>query len=461
MEYTKKLIYQSNYWYNDGLSKAQIHDTSGAISSLRKSLQYNRQNTNARNLLGLVYYARGEVGAALVEWIISKNFKSHENVADYFLKKVQGNPTELEAMNGAIKKYNQCLAYCAQNGEDLALIQLKKVIQAHPTFLKAHLLLALLYIRTEQYAKARQILKRAHKLDTTNEMTLRYMHELSRLHSKKVAKIKEEKEQTVTYQVGNETIIQPAAAEVKDNGLMITFVNILIGLVIGAAVVWFLIVPGVDHAQSSKLNREIVKYSDQIAAKNAEISALKKELEGYRDSSDDVEAAKETAESTKESYETLLTLEAGWSSNSKSDADLVENLLKINQEALGSEAKELYKKIHDDVAPRVCKKQYKAAKQSFEEGNYEEAIKALVTVTSLEEGYDDGQALLLLVQSYQKAGKEEDYKAAYEKAKELFPDALAKMEQEAKQEEDAQAENADAENADAENDAEETTQETE
>ena len=235
---------------------------------------------------------------------------------------------------------------------------------------------------------------------------------------------------------------------------------------IGAAVVWFLIVTGVDHAQSSKLNREIVKYSDQIAAKNAEISALKKELEGYRDSSDDVEAAKETAESTKESYETLLTLEAGWSSNSKSDADLVENLLKINQEALGSEAKELYKKIHDDVAPRVCKKQYKAAKQSFEEGNYEDAIKALVTVTSLEEGYDDGQALLLLVQSYQKAGKEEDYKAAYEKAKELFPDALAKMEQEAKQEEDAQAENAaaentDAENADAENDAEETTQETE
>ena len=103
----------------------------------------------------------------------------------------------------------------------------------------------------------------------------------------------------------------------------------------------------------------------------------------------------------------------------------------------------------------------KLAKQSFEEGNYEEAIKALVTVTSLEEGYDDGQALLLLVQSYQKAGKEEDYKAAYEKAKELFPDALAKMEQEAKQEEDAQAENADAENADAENDAEETTQETE
>ena len=428
MEYTKKLIYQSNYWYNDGLNKAQIHDTSGAISSLRKSLQYNRRNVTARNLLGLVYYARGEVGEALVEWIISKNFKSHENIADYFIKKVQGNPAELEVANNAIKKYNQCLTYCDQNGEDLALIQLKKVVQAHPTFLKAQLLLALLYIRTEQYGKARQVLKRAHKLDTTNEMTLRYMHELSRLNSKKIAKIKEEKEQTVTYQVGNETIIQPAAAGVKDNGLLTTFVNLLIGLAVGAAVVWFLVVPGVDQAQASKSNKEIVKYSDQIAAKNAEVSALKKELEGYRDANADTEAAKKTAESTQESYESLLVLEDYWSSKEKSDAQMLEQLLKINQDSLGEQAKKLYKEIHDDISPRVCKKQYRSGKASFEEGSYEDAIESLSTVISLDEGYDDGQALLLLMQAYEKAGKTEEYKSTYEKAKELYPDAVAELE---------------------------------
>ena len=428
MEYTKKLIYQSNYWYNDGLNKAQIHDTSGAISSLRKSLQYNRRNVTARNLLGLVYYARGEVGEALVEWIISKNFKSHENIADYFIKKVQGNPAELEVANNAIKKYNQCLTYCDQNGEDLALIQLKKVVQAHPTFLKAQLLLALLYIRTEQYGKARQVLKRAHKLDTTNEMTLRYMHELSRLNSKKIAKIKEEKEQTVTYQVGNETIIQPAAAGVKDNGLLTTFVNLLIGLAVGAAVVWFLVVPGVDQAQASKRKKEIVKYSDQIAAKNAEVSALKKELEGYRDANADTEAAKKTAESTQESYESLLVLEDYWSSKEKSDAQMLEQLLKINQDSLGEQAKKLYKEIHDDISPRVCKKQYRSGKASFEEGSYEDAIESLSTVISLDEGYDDGQALLLLMQAYEKAGKTEEYKSTYEKAKELYPDAVAELE---------------------------------
>ena len=61
MEYTNKFSYQSNQWYNDGLKKAKIRDLSGATASLRKSLQYNQSNIAARNLLGLVYYGKGEV----------------------------------------------------------------------------------------------------------------------------------------------------------------------------------------------------------------------------------------------------------------------------------------------------------------------------------------------------------------------------------------------------------------
>lgn len=66
MDYSTKLVYQSNYWYNDGLKKANIRDLSGAIVSLRRSLQYNRENIATRNLLGLVYYGRGDVVEALV-----------------------------------------------------------------------------------------------------------------------------------------------------------------------------------------------------------------------------------------------------------------------------------------------------------------------------------------------------------------------------------------------------------
>ena len=126
MDYKQKLEYQSNYWYNDGLKKAQIRDLSGAIVSLKRSLQFNRENITARNLLGLVYYGRGEVAEALVEWIISKNFRASENIASYYISKVQDNPSELEKVNQAVHKYNQCLGYCRQNGEDLAIIQTEK-----------------------------------------------------------------------------------------------------------------------------------------------------------------------------------------------------------------------------------------------------------------------------------------------------------------------------------------------
>ena len=201
MEYTKKIVYQSNYWYNDGLRKAKIRDMSGAIMSLRKSLQFNRENIAARNLLGLVYYGIGEVPEALVEWIISKNLKSRDNIADYYIKNVQSSAKELEQIDLAIKKYNQCLTYCRQNGEDLAAIQLKQVIAAHPTFLKAYQLLTLIYLHTGQYSQARQTIKTARKLDTTNEITLLYMHELTKKGKKKTKEEKKKEEPEVNFTI--------------------------------------------------------------------------------------------------------------------------------------------------------------------------------------------------------------------------------------------------------------------
>ena len=126
MDYTTKLAYQSNYWYNDGLNKANIRDLTGAITSLKKSLQYNRDNIASRNLLGLVYYGRGDVVEALAEWVLSKNLQPKENIANYYIQKVKEKRDDLDRINQAIKRYNQALDYCYQRCEDLAVMQLKK-----------------------------------------------------------------------------------------------------------------------------------------------------------------------------------------------------------------------------------------------------------------------------------------------------------------------------------------------
>lgn len=136
MDSYTKIIRVSNALYNDGLEKAKIRDLSGAIQSLQKSLRYYKGNTQARNLLGLIYYEMGEVADALSEWVLSRSLKPENNPADQYLEEIQSNRSQLGSVNQTIKKYNQALLYCQQDSKDLAIIQLKKVLSMNPGLVK-------------------------------------------------------------------------------------------------------------------------------------------------------------------------------------------------------------------------------------------------------------------------------------------------------------------------------------
>ena len=69
-----KAFNTSNYYYNLGLDRACVRDLTGAIDALNLSLKYNKQNINARNLLGLIYYEMGEIVLGLMQWVISSNY---------------------------------------------------------------------------------------------------------------------------------------------------------------------------------------------------------------------------------------------------------------------------------------------------------------------------------------------------------------------------------------------------
>jgi len=425
MELTKKFLYQSNYWYNDGLQRANVRDMSGAVSSLKHSLKYNRDNIMARNLLGLVYYGYGEVAEALTQWIISKNLKPSENAANYYIKMIQESPNELDNCRQAILKYNQCLVYCQQNGEDLAIIQLKKVIAAHPSFLKAYQLLTLLYMQSEQYTNAKQVLRKAHRLDNTNPTTLTYMLEVNQIRKKNPVKLKERKPQTISYNVGNETIIQPANADSKERARIFTLLNLVIGIVVGVAVIWFLVIPQISQSKAFETNEDIIAYSDEIAFQKAEISALKKELENYRASSDQSEDAQETAKSTQESYELLMTVQEQYNSNSVSNADMAADLVQVNSASLGEQGKAIYDNLTAAIYPSVLKKEYTAGKTSYEAENYQEAISSFTGIISMQTDYEEGMALLYLANSYARSGDTDKAKEVYEQIVELKPDSDA------------------------------------
>ena len=96
----KKIMFVSNMYFNDGLEKAEIRDLTGAVTSLRQSLKFNKNNIDARNLLGLVYFEMGEVVAALSEWVISKNLRPDKNIADDYIDRraSQSHPAPASAI---------------------------------------------------------------------------------------------------------------------------------------------------------------------------------------------------------------------------------------------------------------------------------------------------------------------------------------------------------------------------
>ncbi len=277
----KKIMCISNMFYNEGLEKAGVRDLSGAIVSLRQSLKFNKNNIEARNLLGLVYFEMGEVVAALSEWVISKNIRPEKNIADDYISMIQNNASRLDSINQTIKKYNHAYAYCVQDSKDLALIQLKKVLSLNPKFIRAHLLLALLYMDSERWELAKKEVNKCLRIDRNNTQSLRYLQEIDHmLESDDSAKNsgKRKKEDSMRYQSDNEIIIQPLNVKESKGGGFSTIINIFIGLVIGAAAMYFLCFTAVKTQSEQKIHEETVKLGNQLDSKSSEIQSLQNQL---------------------------------------------------------------------------------------------------------------------------------------------------------------------------------------
>ena len=177
----------------------------------------------------------------------------------------------------------------------------------------------------------------------------------------------------------------------------------------------FLIMPAVSASKQTKLNKQTVKFSDQIATQKSQISALKKELETYRTDSKAAEDQKQTAETTKTSYESLMTVMAHQSAGDMSNSALAEELLKIDADTLGTSGKEEYDSLTGKIYPKVCETLYATSQKNYQVANYDTAVTNLEQVIQMDEGYQDGAAMLLLAQSYEKQGEQDKANTYYQK----------------------------------------------
>lgn len=272
----ERLLRISNAFYNKGLERARVRDLSGAIEMLKKSLEINKENTDARNLLGLVYFEMGEVVAALSEWVISQNFQPQDNAAEYFLKKVQSDTVAFDGMNQTIKKFNIALVNAKRQDDDLAILQLKRVISQNPKFVRALLLLALIYLKNCEYEKARRCLVRVQKIDVANVTALRYLEEI-RLNTQAGGQTQQEGNR----EFGDSTLasqIVPVSSYREDKPNFMAFITFFLGILIGVAVIYYMAVPNIRQSIVEEYNKKERDYSAVVSAKDVEISSLQSDI---------------------------------------------------------------------------------------------------------------------------------------------------------------------------------------
>ena len=77
------------------------------------------------------------------------------------------------------------------------------------------------------------------------------------------------------------------------------------------------------------------------------------------------------------------------------------------------------------IFPEMCSTLYDEAVECYDVANYDTAISDLEQVIKMEEGYNDGAALLLLAQAYEGKGEQDKANQLYQKLIESYADTEA------------------------------------
>ncbi len=271
-DYTEKCRRISNFFYNTGLEKARRRDLTGACQCLKRSLQFDKYNTDARNLLGLIYYEIGETAEALVQWVISSNLQQDHNRATYYLHEVQGKPGRLEDESVHIRRYNQALMQAQNDNPDLAILQLQRVVDHKPNYIKAHMLLALLYLEKADYAKAGKSLYQVLQIDKNHPKASWYMSVVKKNTGRADIERRRLKNAFSHHQMEDDDIILPPSYKENTGWQMV--LHIIAGLAIGAAAIFFLVMPSREAQLHEEHNQELNRVLEQVNQKSMEIDRI-------------------------------------------------------------------------------------------------------------------------------------------------------------------------------------------
>lgn len=257
-----------------------------------------------------------------------------------------------------------------------------------------------------------------------NTMTLKYLRVVEEMTPSEEERMRKKKE-AIVYQSGNDTVIQPVGK--KDRSWLQTLVNMLIGVVIGVGIAWFLVLPARIQQAQDDVNTRYRAVSEQLDVKTAQINELTTKVNELTQEKDSLSSSLSAAQADKvqiqantELIEAVL-MHMNGTGDEMAVADALE---KIDNDYMQNEATESFKALYDalknSIGRVVARKSYDIGYAAFRAEEYDTAI------TNLERAYSydptNGEALYNLGNSYNKQGNLDKAVEIYEQVIAQFPD---------------------------------------
>lgn len=430
----KRIVKLSNTYYNAGLTKAKNRDLSGASDALRRSVKLNKRNIDARNLLGLVYFEMGETVQAFSEWVMSTNIQPDNNPADRYLVAIQQDKGKVDELNHTIKKFNVALEYAKNGTDDMAIIQLKKVLNQNPNLIKGYQLLGLLYTKNGQYERAKRTIKKSLKIDKCNPLSIRYLREINDYledEKKNDPEKRMERRRSLRgimvdrpYLSGNDVIIPQNNFKEAITGAQ-SILHIIIGLLLGAALVYFIVTPARMSNITEQISEIRVEYDQKLAIKNSTVSELQNQVDTLTEENEQIKSQlaqyTDTDNTIAANYSYLLEavqyyLNEDYDNCAKS-IEKVDDDLDMNSKAFS----DVYTKLNSKMSSKVAQNAFDAGMDAYGSGDYDEAITQFKKCIKADAKNDE--AIYYLAYAYERNGDNENSVKYFQKIVDDFPNS--------------------------------------
>lgn len=410
--------------YNEALGLAEEKDLSGASANLEQSLLFDKNNVQARNLLGLIYCETGRIGDALKHWIISTSILPEGNAASGYIDYLQKNGREMEKCNDAIRMYNQAINYLKQGSDDLAIIQLKKSIDNNPDFLDAYNLMTLCCIEDKNIKRAQHFNDIVLRRDIRNPIALHYAQLIGNSPAPSPLKKQEKAKSVVSVKkTDSNPPIPRYKRKEKTNSVLEKrdLLAFLTGIAAAAIVILVLIVPALNESKNTKikeLETAVENYAGETNMTPEEVLEMRTELTKLQEEN-------KLLRSEENKQANLELLETAVAQMTDGDYEAcVSTLDSIDTVSFSEEDLSKYNSVKTTAYPKAADAYYTKGKSQFLSNNFTEAktyLETALNYTSNENFVDD--AIYYLARIAEEDGDNDTAKKYYNRIISEFPES--------------------------------------